>query len=89
MGSIKKKFRGIYWQQFGVNVALVALTLVLLGTSFFALSYTYIMDEKRSELEDKARIMALKAEEMVREQLKQEQLLRNDPFSNEADYRKA
>ena len=89
MGSIKKKFRGIYWQQFGVNVALVALTLVLLGTSFFALSYTYIMDEKRSELEDKARIMALKAEEMVREQLKQEELLRNDPFSNEADYRKA
>ncbi len=89
MGTIKKRFHGIYWRQFGINVALIALTLVLLGTSFFALSYTYIMEETRSELEDKARIMALKAEEMVREQLKQEELLERDPFSNEADYRKA
>ncbi len=89
MSAIRKKFRSIYWRQFGVNVALVALTLVLLGASFFALSYSYIMEETRGELEDKARIMALKAEEMVREQLKQEELLARDPFSSEADYRKA
>ncbi len=88
MGS-KKKFHGIYWRQLTVNVALIALTLLLLGTSFFALSYTYIMEETRSELEDKARIMALKAEEMVREQREQEEQLARDPFSNEADYRNA
>ena len=89
MRKIRKNFRGIYWQQFGVNVALVALTLVLLGTSFFGLSYSYIMEETRSELSEKARIMALKAEEMVREQLKQEQQLARDPFSSEADYLEA
>ena len=89
MRKIGKKFHGIYWQQFGVNVALVALTLVLLGTSFFGLSYSYIMEETRSELSDKARIMALKAEEMVREQIKQEEQLARDPFSGEADYLQA
>lgn len=89
MRKNRQKFHGIYWRQFGVNVALIALTLVLLGTSFFGLSYSYIMEEKRGELEDKARIMALKAEEMVREQLKQEENLLRDPFSSEEDYRQA
>ncbi len=89
MRKIRKKFHGIYWQQFGVNVALVALTLVLLGASFFGLSYSYIMEETRSELSDKARIMALKAEELVREQIKQEEQLARDPFSSEADYLEA
>lgn len=89
MGKVKKRFHGIYWRQFGINVALVALTLVLLGTSFFALSYTYIMEEQREELEDKARIIAVKAEEMVREQLKQEAILRQDPFSGPEEYRAA
>lgn len=89
MRKIGKRFHGIYWRQFAVNVALVALTLVLLGTSFFAMSYTYIMEEKRSELEDKARIMAVKAEELVREQLRQEQILERDPFTSEEDYEAA
>ena len=86
MSKTKKQFHGIYWRQFGINVALVALTLILLGTSFFALSYTYILDSQRNELEEKARIMAVKAEELVREQLKQEELLEKDPFSSAADY---
>lgn len=89
MRKVRKRFHGIYWRQFGVNVALVSLTLILLGTSFFALSYTYIMEEKRGELEDKARIMALKTEEMVREQIKQEQLLQSDPGSSREDYERA
>lgn len=89
MKKLKKRLHGIYWQQFSVNVALVALTLILLGTSFFALSYTYIMQEKCRELEDKARIMALKTEEMVREQIKHEEQLRADPNSSQADYLKA
>ena len=53
-----RRFKGIYWRQFGINVGLVALTLVLLGTSFFALTYSYIMAEKRDELETKAGIIA-------------------------------
>ena len=89
MGKVKRRFHGIYWRQFGINVALVALTLVLLGTSFFALSYSYIMEEQREELEEKARIIAVKAEEMVREQLKQEAILKQDPFSSPEEYRAA
>jgi len=84
-----RKFKGLYWRQFGISVGLVALTLVLLGTSFFALTYSYILSEKRGELEDKARIMAVKAEEMVREQMRQEQQLQADPFSSPADYQEA
>jgi len=62
MSRFKGRFRGIYWRQFSINVGLVALTLVLLGTSFFALSYSYILSEKRQELEDKAEIIAQMAE---------------------------
>ena len=84
-----RRFKGIYWRQFGINVGLVALTLVLLGTSFFALTYSYILSSKQSELEDKARIMAVKAEELVKEQLRQEQLLLTDPYTTQKDYQDA
>ncbi|MDE6880920.1 MAG: HAMP domain-containing protein [Oscillospiraceae bacterium] len=52
------RFKGIYWRQFILTVGMVALTLVLLGTSFFALTYSYIISEKRGELEDKAQVIA-------------------------------
>ena len=52
------RFKGIYWRTFTVTVGMVALTLVLLGASFFALTYSYIMSEKRGELEDKAEVIA-------------------------------
>ncbi len=53
-----RKFKSIYWRTFIVIVGMVALTLVLLGASFFALTYSYIMTEKRSELKDRAEIIA-------------------------------
>ncbi len=53
-----KRFKGIYWRTFTVTVGMVALTLVLLGASFFSLTYSYIMTEKRSELRDRAEIIA-------------------------------
>ena len=59
-----RRFKGIYWRQFIVTVGMVALTLVLLGTSFFALTYSYIMTEKRNELEMKAEIIAQMTESM-------------------------
>ena len=52
------RFKGIYWRTFTVTVGMVALTLVLLGASFFSLTYSYIMTEKRSELRDRAEIIA-------------------------------
>ena len=71
------RFKGIYWRTFTVTVGMVALTLVLLGASFFSLTYSYIMTEKRSELQDRAEIiaqMALKAysESTSRESLQEE-----------------
>ena len=44
-----KKFKGIYWRTFTVTIGMVALTLVLLGASFFSLTYSYIMTEKDSD----------------------------------------
>ncbi|MDE7218288.1 MAG: HAMP domain-containing histidine kinase [Oscillospiraceae bacterium] len=52
------RFKGIYWRTFTVTVGMVALTLVLLGASFFSLTYSYIMSEKRNELRDRAEIIA-------------------------------
>ena len=52
------RFKGIYWRTFAVTVGMVALTLVLLGASFFSLTYSYIMTEKRSELKDRAEVIA-------------------------------
>ena len=68
-GTAMKRFKGIYWRQFTVTAGMVVLTLVLLGTSFFALTYSYIMSENRSKLEDKAKVIAEKAEEYVREEI--------------------
>ena len=48
-----KRFQGIYWRQFGLTAGMVLLTLLLLGTSFFTLTYTYMMTEKRDELQER------------------------------------
>ena len=56
--SGKKRFHNIYWRQFTLTAGMVLLTLLLLGTSFFALTYTYIMNEKKDELLEKAVMMA-------------------------------
>lgn len=53
-----KRFRGIYWSQFALTAGMVLLTLLLLGTSFFTLSYTYLMSEKQQELQEKAQMVA-------------------------------
>ena len=52
------RFKGIYWRTLTVTVGMVALTLVLLGASFFSLTYSYIVSEKRNELQDKAEVIA-------------------------------
>ena len=54
---IQKHFRGLYWRQMAVTVGMVALTLILLGTSFFMLSYTYTRSQKINDLLNRAQIM--------------------------------
>ena len=54
MGNIKQKYKSLYWQQFLLSAGLVMLTLVLLGVSFFALSYNYTLSQRRDEMRTRA-----------------------------------
>ena len=36
---IERKFNSLYWHQFALTAGMVLLTLLLLGVSFFTLSY--------------------------------------------------
>ena len=53
----RERFHGLYWRQMAVTVGMVFLTLVLLGVSFFSLSYSYARGQKTDEL--MARAMAV------------------------------
>ena len=53
-----RRFRSLYWQQFVLTAGMVLLTLILLGASFYALSYNYALSEKRGEMGDRARLVA-------------------------------
>ncbi len=53
-----KRFRSLYWQQFMLTAGIVLLALLLLGASFYALSYNYTLSEKRGEMRDRARLIA-------------------------------
>lgn len=50
MKWLHRHFRGLYWRQMSVTVGMVALTLTLLGVSFFSLSYSYARGQKTDEL---------------------------------------
>ena len=52
-----KRFRGLYWQQLFITAGMVMLTLILLGASFFSLSYNYARNQKSDELVAKAQVM--------------------------------
>ena len=58
MAERKKRFSGLYWQQFALTAGMVMLTLLLLGGSFFALSYNYNVTERRDELQERASLIA-------------------------------
>ena len=58
MGRIRRRFQGLYWRQMFVTVGMVLLTLLLLGASFFSLSYNYAREQKSGEIENKARVMS-------------------------------
>ena len=53
-----RRFRGLYWRQMFVTAGMVLLTLLLLGASFFSLSYNYARGQKSEEIMAKARVMS-------------------------------
>ena len=54
----KKRTKSLYWQQFMLTAGLVLLTMVLLGVSFYAVSYNYTVNENRSEMKERAQLVA-------------------------------
>ena len=58
MSKLRKQFHGLYWRQMFVTAGMVLLTLLLLGASFFSLSYNYARGQKSEEIMTKARVMS-------------------------------
>ena len=56
--TLPQKYRTIYWQNFTLSAGIVLLALVMLGASFFALSYAYAVSERSAEMEERAGIVA-------------------------------
>ncbi len=53
-----QRFRTIYWQTFALTAGVVMLTLVLLGASFFALSYSYTRNQREADMRAKAEVVS-------------------------------
>ena len=51
-------FSSLYWHQFALTAGLVLLTLLLLGASFFGLSYTTNVASRRAQIKSQAEIIA-------------------------------
>ena len=73
MSKLTKRFQGIYWRQLLVTAGMVMLTLVLLGASFFSLSYNYAREQKSEELEGKAQMVSQMAASYLRGHADQQQ----------------
>ena len=69
MSRIKNKYKSLYWQQFLLTAGLVLLTMVLLGVSFFALSYNYTLSERQEEMQTRATLVARMSEDFLRSEV--------------------
>lgn len=58
MKKIHGKNKSLYWQQFMLTAGLVLLTMLLLGVAFYAVSYNYTVSENRSEMKERAELVA-------------------------------
>ena len=58
MKRLREQFRGLYWRQMSITVGMVLMTLVLLGTVFFSLSYNYARGQKTDELLERAQVVS-------------------------------
>ena len=54
----KRRFNSLYWHQFALTAGMVLLTLLLLGVSFFTLSYGTTTADKRGEMRTRAELIA-------------------------------
>ena len=52
------RFKTIYWQNFLLTAGVVLLTLVLLGASFLAVSFSYTRSEREAEMRAKAGVVS-------------------------------
>ena len=55
---LPRRFQTIYWQNFMLTASVVVLTLVLLGMSFFALSYTFSRSQREADMRTKAGVVS-------------------------------
>ena len=69
MERIAKKYKSLYWQQFMLSAGLVLLTLVLLGVSFFALSYNYTLVQRKDEMRTRADLVARMSVDFLRTEI--------------------
>ena len=69
MSRIKNKYKSLYWQQFLLTAGLVLLTMVLLGVSFFALSYNYTLSQRQEEMQTRATLVARMSEDFLRSEV--------------------
>ncbi len=62
MRDLREKFRrttdSLWWRQFVLIASIVMLTMALLGVSFYGLSYSYTVSEKREEMRSRAALVA-------------------------------
>ena len=56
--KVKTRCRTIYWQNFLLTASVVMLTLALLGSAFFALTYSYAIDERSEQMQSKATVVS-------------------------------
>ena len=54
----RTRCRTIYWQNFLLTASVVMLTLALLGSAFFALTYSYAIDERSEEMQSKVSVVS-------------------------------
>ena len=52
------QLKTIYWQNFMLTAGVVLLTLLLLGVSFFALSYNYTRNQREADMRTKAEVVS-------------------------------
>ena len=64
-GEQRPPFRSLYWRQMALTLGMVLLTLTLLGTGFFAISYNYIRSETANNMREKAETVAKIAAEYI------------------------
>ena len=82
--KLRKRFEGLYWRQLMVTVGMVSLTLLLLGASFFSLSYNYAWNRESDEIEAKARVMG----QLSVSYLESGRFLDVDSLQNASDFQK-